>query len=83
MGWSVTQQYRAGGGINIFRFPPEMIGHIDTHGEKIIKKVWNLLDYTLGVVDVPVMIERDNNIPPLKALIKEYKKLDSIIRKRS
>ncbi|MDP2077782.1 MAG: DUF692 domain-containing protein [Sulfuricurvum sp.] len=55
---------------------------LDTHGEAISKKVWNLLERTLKKIDRPVMIERDNNIPPLKELMEEYKKLSKIVAKR-
>ena len=56
---------------------------LDTHGEAITKKVWKLLERTLKKIDVPVMIERDNNIPPLNILMKEYQKLQKIVSKRS
>jgi len=56
---------------------------LDTHGEKVNKQVWKLLDYTLNLIDVPVMIERDNNIPPLKKLIKEYDQLDTMLRAKN
>lgn len=55
---------------------------LDTHGEAITKKVWKLLERTLKTIDAPVMIERDNNIPPLKELMSEYKKLSKIVAKR-
>lgn len=51
----------------------------DTHGEAITDEVWNLLKWTLKRIKVPVMIERDNNIPPLKELLKEYKKLKKLV----
>lgn len=56
---------------------------LDTHGEAITKKVWQLLEQTLKKIDAPVMIERDNNIPPLNLLMKEYKKLSKMVSKRS
>lgn len=56
---------------------------LDTHGEAISKKVWKLLDRTLKKVKAPVMLERDNNIPPLKELMNEYKKLSKIVSQRS
>lgn len=63
-------------------YPNEVL-LLDTHGEAISKKVWKLLDRTLKKIDAPVMIERDNNIPPLSMLIKEYQKLSNIVAKRS
>ncbi len=61
---------------------PDEVLLLDTHGEAICKKVWKLLDRTLKKINVPVMIERDNNIPPLKELMQEYKKLSKIVAKR-
>lgn len=55
---------------------------LDTHGEAISKKVWKLLERTLKKIDAPVMIERDNNIPPLDELMNEYQKLSKIVAKR-
>lgn len=55
---------------------------LDTHGEAITKKVWKLLERTLKRIDAPVMIERDNNIPPLKVLMSEYRKLSKIVANR-
>lgn len=45
---------------------------IDTHGAPVIDEVWNLLRYVLNTHPSPVMIERDNNIPPLSEIILEY-----------
>jgi len=53
---------------------------VDTHGMKVTKKVWDLYKYTLNKVKAPSMIERDNNIPPLDVMIKEYSKLKKIYR---
>jgi len=53
---------------------------IDTHGADICNSVWELLDYTLGHVDAPVMIERDNDIPSLSDMQKEYKVLEKIVK---
>lgn len=54
---------------------------IDSHGMPVLEEVWSLLEQTLSRIDVPVMIERDNNIPPFKTLAKEYKKLQKIVKK--
>jgi len=62
---------------------PDEVLLLDTHGEAITKKVWKLLERTLKKIDAPVMIERDNNIPPLKELMNEYQKLSKIVAKRS
>ena len=62
---------------------PDEVLLLDTHGEVISKKVWKLLERTLKKIDAPIMIERDNNIPPLEELMIEYKKLSKIVAKRS
>ena len=54
---------------------------IDTHGEPVPDDVYRLLDYTLRKVGpVPVLLERDNNIPPLDELLAEVDELWSIYR---
>lgn len=53
---------------------------IDTHGADVCNSVWELLDFTLGYVDAPVMIERDNDIPSLDEIRNEYKVLEKIVR---
>jgi len=55
---------------------------IDTHGEPIPDDVYDLLGYALQRVGaVPVLLERDNNIPPLDELLSEVDTLWSIYRK--
>lgn len=51
---------------------------VDTHGKNVRKDVWDLLEYTLKQKKVPCMIERDNNIPTLEVLQKEYTKMNEI-----
>jgi len=51
---------------------------IDTHGAPVKNAVWRLLKDTLKQIDVPVMLERDNNIPSLEELEKEYTILSEI-----
>ncbi len=52
---------------------------IDTHGEPVPDAVYALLDYTLRRTGpVPVLLERDNNIPPLDDLLAEVDELWSI-----
>ncbi len=54
---------------------------IDTHGEPVPDDVYDLLSYTLQKVGaVPVLLERDNNIPPLDELLSEVDTLWSIYR---
>lgn len=53
---------------------------IDTHGEAIIDPVYELFDFTLKHIqrDVPVLLERDFNIPELPELQKELNQLKMI-----
>ncbi len=47
--------------------------YIDTHGEDVKEPVWELLSWTLDRgIDAPVLLERDNNIPPYDELLREY-----------
>ena len=55
---------------------------IDSHGTNVNNDTWELLKYTLDKIDVSCMIERDNNIPQLKVMEKEYKKMKKIYDKR-
>ncbi|MCD6179295.1 MAG: DUF692 domain-containing protein [Bacteroidales bacterium] len=54
---------------------------IDTHGEAIIDTVYDLFDFTLKQIqrDVPVLLERDFNIPELPELQEEIMRLKAII----
>jgi uncharacterized protein (UPF0276 family) len=61
-------------------FDEEANMRIDSHGMPICSGVWKLLDYTLKQIDAPVMIERDNNIPPLDVLEEEYIKMSDIVK---
>ncbi len=54
---------------------------IDTHGEQICQEVRELLRYTLRKVEAPVLIERDNNIPPLAEMITEYDEISLLTEK--
>ena len=51
---------------------------IDTHGMPVKDEVWDLTKYTLSKNKAPVLLERDNNIPPLEILMQEYSKLKSV-----
>ncbi len=55
---------------------------IDTHGEAIIDPVYELFDYTLQKIKpVPVLLERDFNIPELPEMQGELQRLGSICNK--
>jgi uncharacterized protein len=59
---------------------PDLI--IDTHGEPIIDPVYDLFDYTMSKVKpVPVLLERDFNIPEMEELQMELNKLRAIHQK--
>lgn len=77
----------------IDRIPPDRVvqihvaGHhtrkdgmiIDTHGEPMCEGVYELLAYTLERLGpVPVLLERDQNIPPLDELLAEVRRLTEI-----
>ena len=52
---------------------------IDTHGEAVPDDVFDLLEYALGRLgEVPVLLERDNNFPPLDELLGEIDRLWAI-----
>jgi uncharacterized protein (UPF0276 family) len=52
---------------------------IDTHGEPVPEDVYDLLDYALRRIGpVPVLLERDNNVPPLDVLLREMERLWAI-----
>jgi uncharacterized protein (UPF0276 family) len=53
---------------------------IDTHGEAIIDPVYDLFAYTMQRLgrDVPVLLERDFNIPELEELQQEMNRLQQI-----
>jgi len=55
---------------------------IDTHGEAIIDPVYELFGYTMKKLnrEVPVLLERDFNIPEMSALQNEMDTLRSIIK---
>ncbi len=61
-------------------FDEESNLRIDSHGMPICSGVWKLLEYTLKQINAPVMIERDNNIPPLSELEKEYLHMKNIVK---
>jgi hypothetical protein len=55
---------------------------IDTHGEPVPDDVYALLDYTLRKTGpVPVLLERDSNVPPLDELLGEVDELWEIYRR--
>lgn len=60
---------------------PDLI--IDTHGQPIIDPVYELFDWTLDKVKpVPVLLERDFNIPDIGDLQNELSRLKEIVNKK-
>jgi len=53
---------------------------IDTHGESIIDPVYQLFEYTMKKLnrDVPVLLERDFNIPEMEEMQQELERLQAI-----
>lgn len=53
---------------------------IDTHGQDIIDPVYELFEWTINKIKpVPVLLERDFNIPEISDLLLEMKKLKEIM----
>jgi uncharacterized protein (UPF0276 family) len=60
---------------------PDLI--IDTHGQPIIDPVFELFEWTLDKIKpVPVLLERDFNIPEINELQSELEQLQSIMDKK-
>ncbi|NML57130.1 HvfB family MNIO-type RiPP peptide maturase [Chryseobacterium cheonjiense] len=61
-----------------YQVNPQLI--IDTHGAEIIDPVYDLFDFTMQQLqrDVPVLLERDFNIPELSELQNEIENLQRI-----
>ncbi|MGZ3900466.1 MAG: HvfB family MNIO-type RiPP peptide maturase [Bacteroidia bacterium] len=56
---------------------------IDTHGQAVIDPVFELFEYVTGLVKpVPVLLERDFNIPELVELQGELERMNAIIDKK-
>lgn len=54
---------------------------IDTHGQAIIEKVFQLFDFTLSKINpVPVLLERDFNFPALEEITDEMNQLERIAK---
>ena len=56
---------------------------IDTHGQPIIDPVYKLFEYTIKKLEtpVPVLLERDFNIPEFQELAFELNELERICKK--
>lgn len=50
--------------------------YIDTHGAPVVQDVWDLLQTAYSLFGIkPTLLERENNIPPLDALLQELNKI--------
>ncbi len=55
---------------------------IDTHGEAVVEKVFELFEFATGLLKpVPVLLERDFNIPELEELQTEITRMETIVSK--
>ena len=55
---------------------------IDTHGQPIIEPVYDLLNWSLPKLpEVPILLERDFNIPNMESLQKEIQQIKEITSK--
>ncbi|HAY45024.1 MAG TPA: DUF692 domain-containing protein, partial [Gammaproteobacteria bacterium] len=53
---------------------------IDSHAEPVSEPVWELLKYALGHLgQVPVLVERDDNLPQWSELLAERNRAQSLI----
>ncbi|MDY0883323.1 DUF692 domain-containing protein [Dongia soli] len=53
---------------------------IDDHGSAVTQEVWTLLDVLLSIAGPqPVLVEWDNNVPPLEILLAEAEKAQRLI----
>jgi len=58
--------------------------YIDTHGEAVKEPVWELLAWTLDQgIKAPVLLERDNNIPPYDDLLGEYSRMKELYERHT
>ncbi|GGY77039.1 UPF0276 protein [Cellvibrio zantedeschiae] len=50
--------------------------YTDTHGAPVVKDVWSLLQLAYSLFGVrPTLLERENNIPPINALLQEINQI--------
>lgn len=54
--------------------------YIDTHGTDVKQEVFDLLAWTLETrCKAPVLLERDNNIPPYETLLEEFRQMEQMV----
>ena len=60
---------------------PDLI--VDTHGARVIDRVWRLLDFSYRLFGVkPTLLERDFNFPPLSELAREVSRIATLQTKQ-
>ena len=52
---------------------------IDTHGSRVKDEVLILLELALKRKKSPVLLERDNNIPAMQTLTKEFNRVKKVV----
>lgn len=53
---------------------------LDTHGAAVVTPVWQLLEQLAEMTSLSsVMIERDNNIPPIKEMLRELQNVHALV----
>lgn len=56
---------------------------IDAHGSPVAQDVWSLYSAVIAATGpLPTLIERDNNVPDLDALLAEARQADDVMRER-
>lgn len=69
------------GYIHVAGFEPKGRLLVDTHGAPVAEPVWTLLsELARRRPDLPVLIERDRNLPPLEALLAEVERARTVVR---
>ena len=56
---------------------------VDTHGTPVAEPVWSLLEFAYARFGIfPTLLERDENIPPLDAVLPELERIRGLQRAR-
>ena len=56
---------------------------IDTHGQAVIDPVFDLFEYVAALIKpVPVLLERDFNIPEMEDLQRELDRMNGIVERK-
>ncbi|MFQ5504174.1 MAG: DUF692 family multinuclear iron-containing protein [Planctomycetota bacterium] len=55
---------------------------LNIHGSPVSDAVWSLFETAVGLLERPVLLERDHEIPPLDALLPELRRVSRVIHSR-